>query len=219
MIVLRENSTPQYLLSALGGIILASSLVFMIQLLSAVQVSHSENDTMLVFNLLDLPKTQTKTITSRKPVKKPIKKIKKPEPVKPQPKKISKAEPIVKNTVPDLSNRSTQPVVNTVSETSEESLPSPMPFFKLSDLPRFIHRETPAYPEKMRASGITGTVRLSVLIDKTGKVREITILKSAGESFDKAAIEAIKASSFVPAKIDGKPVTALLKMPVKFKLQ
>lgn len=218
MTVLAENHTPLRLLSVIGGIALATCLVFMIQLLSAVQTSHSENNTMLVFNLIDLPDTKVTTKTHRKPRKKPVKKIKKTLPVKSQTQEISKAEPVAKNTAPDLSNRSTQPIINTDSDTSEDSLPSPMPFFKLSDLPRFMHREVPVYPENMRANGKTGIVELSVLIDKAGKVREITILKSAGEYFDKAAIDAIKASSFMPAKVDGKPVTSLLKMPVKFKL-
>jgi len=218
MTQLCDNHFSQCLLSVIGGIMLATCLVFMIQLLSAVQTTHSDNNTMLVFNLIDLPDTQISTHKVNKTLKKPVKKIKKPQPVKQKPKENIKTKTNIKNTTPDLSNISTQPHVNTASEPGEQALPSPMPFFKLSALPRFMHRETPVYPENMRASGITGTVELSVLIDKTGKVRKITILKSAGESFDKAAIKAIEASSFMPAKIDGKPVTSLLKMPVKFKL-
>jgi len=169
---------------------------------------------MLILNLLDLPQTQITVKKQKKRIKKTIKKtVQKKE--KPNPEKTIKPETI-KNTTPDLNNASKQAITNTPSEPS--SLPPPVPFYKLSDLPRFTHRETPVYPENMRASGKKGTVELIVLIDKTGKVRKITILKSAGDSFDQAAIDAIKASTFMPAKVEGKPVTALLKMPVKFKL-
>lgn len=215
---LTGNNITQQFLSAIGGIILATCLFLIIQLLSAVQKTSPDNNTMLVFNLIDLPKTQTTTKKQRPPVKKTLKKLPKKIRKKPEPKHINKTRPAIKNTTPDLKNISTQPAVDTGNEPDEEVLPSPMPFFKLSDLPRFLHREKPIYPEDMRSRGNTGTVELSVLIDKTGKVRKITILKSAGESFDQAAIQAIYASSFMPAMIDGKPVTALLKMPVKFKL-
>ncbi len=182
----------------------------MIQVLSAVQLASSENHPMLVLNLLELPKIKASI--------KPTKQTQKTTLEKPQPKKISKSESIKKSTSPDLSNESTEPDNKAPSEAVEASIPTPVPYFKLSDLPRFVHRETPVYPENMRASGETGTVELVVLVDKTGKVRQVTILKSAGDSFDQAAIDAINASSFIPAKVDGKSVPALLKMPVKFKL-
>ena len=214
MLPLREN-TPQRLLSIIGGVVLATGLIFIVQVLSAIQTSSPDNNPMLILNLLDLPQTQITVKKEKKRIKKPIKKIV-PKKEKPNPEKTIKPEAIIKNTTPDLSNISKQAITNTQSEPS--SLPPPVPFYKLSDLPRFTHRETPVYPENMRASGNKGTVELMVLIDKTGKVRKITILKSAGDSFDQAAINAIKASTFMPAKVEGKPVTALLKMPVKFKL-
>ncbi|MFW2372650.1 MAG: energy transducer TonB [Gammaproteobacteria bacterium] len=210
MISLPSDITQQRLISAMGGVALACYLFFMIQVLSAVQTSSSDNQPMLVLNLLELPQTQISV--------KPVKKIQKPEPVKPQPKKKTQKITPIKSSAPDLSNLSQEPETVAESNTEETSLPTPVPYFKLSDLPRFLHQETPVYPENMRASGNTGIVELVVLIDKTGKVRQITIIKSAGEYFDQAAIDAINASSFVPAKVEGKPVSALLKMPVKFKL-
>ena len=204
------SNTQQRFIAAVGGVILASYLTFMIQILSAVQTSSSDNMPMLILNLLELPKYQL-------PVK-PVKQTQQTEAIKPQVQKKSDSISPIKSTTPDASNVSTEPEHKAESQSSETSLPTPVPYFKLSDLPRFIHQETPVYPEDMRASGIIGTVEVVVLIDKTGKVRQITILKSAGESFDQAAKDAINASSFVPAKVDGKPVSALLKMPVKFKL-
>jgi len=103
-------------------------------------------------------------------------------------------------------------------QTVKEFLPDPVPFFKLTESPQFLHREIPGYPESMRATGRKGFVILSVLIDKSGKVRKVTVLKSGGEYFDRAAIKGMKASSFIPAKIDGKAVAVLLRMPVEFRL-
>lgn len=210
MINLVSDNTRQRLISAIGGVALSIYLIFMIQVLSAVQSSSSDNRPMLILNLLELPKSQIQV--------KPVKQTQKTESIKPQPQKKAPKETPLDKTAPDLSNVATEPENKAESQSIETSLPTPVPYFKLSDLPRFIHQETPVYPEDMRASGITGIVEVVVLLDKTGKVRQITILKSAGESFDQAAINAINASTFVPARVDGKPVSALLKMPVKFKL-
>ena len=214
-----EKTTLQFA-SLIGGVIVATCFTLMIQLLSAVHSSDSENNQLLIINLLELPQKPLAVKSIVKTVKTDtIKPVKKKPPVKKE-----KVEPIIKKTSPDINNVSTQAYVKSDSENMPiekklvSSLPLPTPYFKLSDMPRFLHRETPVYPEDMRANGSTGIVELAVLIDGEGKVREITVLKSAGESFDQAAIDAINASTFQPARADGKPVTSLLKMPVKFKL-
>jgi len=70
----------------------------------------------------------------------------------------------------------------------------------------------------MRSSGITGIVKLAVLIDKEGKVHRVTVLKSADKAFDEAAKKALLASTFMPAKVGNKKVAGELRMPVKFRL-
>ncbi len=59
--------------------------------------------------------------------------------------------------------------------------------------------------------------RIAVLIGKEGKVHRVTVLKSAGEAFDKAARKALLASTFVPAKMGNKTVAVELRIPVKFR--
>ncbi len=100
-----------------------------------------------------------------------------------------------------------------------EQLPEPTPLFQLSDMPRFTHRAEPEYPATMRAQGIEGRVRLEVLIDNKGNIRKVTVLESAGEQFDQAAIQALENSRFTPGQMDGKPVAALLRIPVSFSLR
>ena len=71
----------------------------------------------------------------------------------------------------------------------------------------------------MLVQGKEGKVKLEVLIDDKGKIRKVTVIKSAGEAFDQAAITAISNSSFTPGNVDGKPVTVLLRVPVNFSLR
>ena len=97
-------------------------------------------------------------------------------------------------------------------------IPIPTPIFKLTDVPRFLHKEPLIYPESMRTLGNSGVVKLNVLIDKYGVARKVTIIESAGEEFDRQAKIAILASTFIAAKIKDKPVAALLKLSIKFNL-
>jgi TonB family protein len=71
----------------------------------------------------------------------------------------------------------------------------------------------------MRHLAREGVVELDVLIDPVGKVRQVTIIQSAGIEFDQAVQTAIMASTFAPGEVNGKPVTTLLRLPVKFRLQ
>jgi len=203
-------------LSTLLGLSLTLLLLFMIEQLSAM---HSTNDNLKEVLVIDLTEWKAQPRTNvLKPTIKPHKPV-----IKKKQKTINNE--LAEKTLKD--NKSApppEPAVNTqlsrVTEKdwSDDQLPVAVPFFKLTEIPRFLHQEMPEYPETMRSLGKTGRVILSVLIDKTGRVRSITVLESNGEEFDQAAIKAIMASSFIPARIDGNPVAVRLKLPITFKL-
>jgi len=179
------------------------------------------------------PKPKPKKVAEKKV--KPKQQLKKPEskpvePVKPKPveKPVFTEEPEI--TPPDEPPKPIEPepveepVLPTVAETDEniideEELPTPAPIFLLTNFPRFIHREIPVYPPILKMQRKEGKVTLEVLIDAKGKIRNITVLKSAGDIFDQAAITAVSKSSFSPANINGKPVSTNYRIPVSFSLK
>jgi len=73
------------------------------------------------------------------------------------------------------------------------------------------------YPEIARKQKASGTVTLSVYIDKNGDVISIEILKSAHPALDKAAEDAVYELKFKPGKQEGRPVDTRIAVPVKFK--
>ena len=105
-----------------------------------------------------------------------------------------------------------------MTEMPVDTAPAPVPIFELTEMPRFIHRETPVYPQAMRALSKSGVVKLEALIDPTGKVKHVTVVESAGQAFDEAAKAAILRSTFAPGKVGDTPVSVLLRLPVKFRL-
>lgn len=101
----------------------------------------------------------------------------------------------------------------------EESKPLLDVEFGSANAPRFLHREMPMYPLIARRVGKEGRVLLRLTIDEKGNLLNVEVLESAGYGFTEAAIEAVKKSTFLPAKIDGKPVMAKALLPVKFRLR
>lgn len=75
------------------------------------------------------------------------------------------------------------------------------------------------YPEVAIRAGIEGKVEVSVYIDKSGKVAKYQVRRSSSSMLDKAAVEAIKKSTFKPAIQNKQPVGSWLLIPVTFKLR
>lgn len=76
------------------------------------------------------------------------------------------------------------------------------------------------YPEIARKAGIEGTVTVYANINEKGDVINTKILVPLGNSgCNEAAVAAIKAVKWKPAKQRDKPVTVWVSIPVKFKLK
>jgi len=183
------------------------------------------------------PPSQPKPIMKKKLKPKPKKKPK-PKPKKKSEPKAKPPEPVKKpvlteKTTPEKTAPIPPPVIppeiepepesvvtaKETNEPAEDVLPVPAPIFKLTSMPRIIHQSPLIYPPMMREQGAEAQVTLGILLDLKGKVRKITVIKSGGEAFDNAAIESMRASSFLPGNINGKPVAVLLKKKIRFRLQ
>lgn len=76
------------------------------------------------------------------------------------------------------------------------------------------------YPEIARKAGIEGTVTVQARISETGEVIDTRILVPLGNSgCNEAAVAAIRAVKWKPAKQRDKPVTVWVSIPVRFKLK
>lgn len=163
------------------------------------------------------PKLKPKPKIAPKPVAKT--QVTTPAPAKPEPELTATAEPI---TTPPEPAPAVEAAIEPSAATSaavEESLPTPIPEYMVSEYPSYLHEDPGVYPVEMRALGREAIVGLAILIDKQGNVRKITVTQSQGEAFDRAAREKIQRSSFLPGKSEGKAVTVLLHEKVRFQLR
>ncbi len=93
---------------------------------------------------------------------------------------------------------------------------------KRIDAPRLLSRMEPLYPEEARRAGAEGTVAVRIEIKENGRPGDIAVVRSSGrESFDAAAVEAVRSWRFVPAQEadSGRAVRCYTTVSVVFRLR
>ncbi len=93
-------------------------------------------------------------------------------------------------------------------------------FLKVEIKPKLLmeYYVEPEYPEFAKKAEIEGQVILKCLIDTTGQVIFVEVIKSLHSLCDGAAIKAMSQWRYSPAKLDGDPVKVWVVQPVRFKL-
>ena len=89
----------------------------------------------------------------------------------------------------------------------------------LPEGPSFLHREMPSYPALAKRMEKEGSVLLRVTIDERGKPVDVEVVNKAGFGFDEEAVRAVKNSTFVPARREGRPLTCKALLPIRFVLK
>lgn len=79
-------------------------------------------------------------------------------------------------------------------------------------------RRPPVYPFKMKRARISGEVILQFMVDSTGTVRDVEVVRSTHRDFEAPAMDAVGEWRFTPAQKDGKPANCRLQVPITFTL-
>ena len=85
--------------------------------------------------------------------------------------------------------------------------------------PSFLQRVLPAYPLVAKRFNKEGKVVLRLTINEYGSLINIEVLEDPGYGLASAAVDAVKKSRYIPARIGGRPVMAKAILPVRFTLQ
>jgi protein TonB len=75
----------------------------------------------------------------------------------------------------------------------------------------------PVYPVIAREAKVEGTVILEAVIDPTGRVDHVRVLRSR-PLLDQAAVDAVRGWRYTPTLLNGVPVPVLLTITVRFTL-
>ena len=82
-----------------------------------------------------------------------------------------------------------------------------------------VHAPPPRYPEIARKARIQGEVHLEAVIDATGGVGRIRVIRGLPMGLDRAAVDAVSQWRFEPATYRGRPVAVIYNLTIIFTLR
>jgi protein TonB len=84
----------------------------------------------------------------------------------------------------------------------------------------YLRNPAPSYPEAARRSGAQGMVTLRVRVARDGAASSVTVEKSSGSPhLDAAAVEAVRAWRFAPARRGADAIESWMLVPIVFRLE
>ena len=107
--------------------------------------------------------------------------------------------------------------VDTLTATRSDLLGEIAPATTITKAPRFKRRVTPKITKEIRKSGVNGVIKVKVLIDIDGKVKEALAQNDLGFGTKEAAIEACLKMTFSPAYRKKEKVAVWIIIPVRFE--
>ena len=118
-----------------------------------------------------------------------------------------------------------QPLLGALGVSGAVSPPPPPPLVHQKPVrpggiirePRKILHVAPLYPDIARQSRVQGVVILEAILDVSGRVQSVTVLRSQ-PLLDEAAIRAVREWRYTPTELNGVPVPVLMTITVRFSL-
>jgi TonB family protein len=108
--------------------------------------------------------------------------------------------------------------VDTLTATREDIKGEVVSVTTVTSSPRFRKRVKPSYSKEMLQNRVEGTVKVKVLVDIDGKVKEAKVLNDLGFDSAKLALSACYEMEFEPAKRGEQPVAVWIIIPIRFEL-
>ena len=82
----------------------------------------------------------------------------------------------------------------------------------------YLNNPKPPYPKQLEEEGISGTVKLRVMVEANGKPSSVEIVSASHPLFGRSAADTVRQSyTFVPAKRNGQPVRQSYTFTLRFK--
>lgn len=91
----------------------------------------------------------------------------------------------------------------------------------VTEQPALLSGPVPAYPPLLEHAGIQGRVVLEAVVDTLGRVEpaSIRLISSPNPLFNEPAVGALRRSVFRPARVSGRAVRVLVRIPYEFVIK
>ena len=83
---------------------------------------------------------------------------------------------------------------------------------------RVLSKPEPQYTERARSQGVRGTVVLRAIFADDGRVKHIIVVRSLPDGLTEMALAAARRIKFVPATLNGLPVSVFIQLEYNFNL-
>lgn len=100
---------------------------------------------------------------------------------------------------------------------AEPPRPTTVRVAQLPEPPRKIVDVRPVYPEIARNARVEGTVTLEAVLDTSGNVTQLHVVRST-PLLDRAALDAVRQWKYSPTMYGGRPVSVLMTITIRFTL-
>ena len=84
--------------------------------------------------------------------------------------------------------------------------------------PALLHRVEPTYPDIAAVAQLSGVVILEAIVDTTGCVESVKVLRSRHRLLDQAAVDALKQWRYTPLVLNGAPASFVLTVTFNFSV-
>jgi TonB family protein len=89
----------------------------------------------------------------------------------------------------------------------------------VTSMPELEDMIKPVYTEEMKKAGVTGVIKVMILVDTDGSVKEATAQNDLGYGSRQSALDAALKLKFKPAMQGDKPVAVRIIISFKYVLQ
>ncbi len=103
-------------------------------------------------------------------------------------------------------------------DVGDKAGPGVLRIIDLDGAPRARLQATPNYPFEAKSRGLSGEVLVEFLVDESGAVFELRVLRSSDRMFEEAALRAVARWKFEPGRRDGRIVRFKMSVPIVFRL-
>jgi TonB family protein len=105
------------------------------------------------------------------------------------------------------------------ARASDSSGSEPAPYW--ADSPEVLAAGPRRYPERLRLAGVEGHVVIEAVLDTTGRIQpqSLIVIASSHPEFDGPAAAYVRQTLFRPARVNGRAVSARIRLPVDFVLR
>lgn len=103
-------------------------------------------------------------------------------------------------------------------DTAPDAPPADPDALPIVEMPGIVEYVEAPYPPDAEAAGLEATVTLLVTLSAVGVVEDAVINGPAGHGFDEAALEAVRAMTFSPARTEAGPVGVVFEFAYTFEL-